>query len=1769
MIYKVSTTGAVSEIVLNDMGERIITHPIVELDLGLEYTDDELIDSEDLATAVSNGWITVNEKSGGPVNEEEAQQISQNVVSEAIGGSVATFTGLTDTPSYYAGHNYYYAASSTSGIIWKSNYLDAEVHVSAYYTGESDGSASSPFNNVYATAAFLAENYSGTGKKVAVILHPGEYILPYHLPLTIPEVKSFVGLGNKTVILKPTNSLLGLPFITSYKTVEIVNITLDATDNPAFAITEGSVGFSIMDDSYDTNILRDVHIKGFHRGLASSISSSIWAKNLEVYDATVGICVTSGCLFDADDLYIDCCRDKHVCVAGGAEVYIGQSEISSYYIEGLVGSGIGVHASGEDTYVELFGGTNIWSCYKNIVVDDGAEIKIDNCVLEETDGTPGIQQSNNSFMTIINSRAPLGSDDLYVENPENVYINAFDSTGGTVTIGNGNHSTQTIFTFNTGQSDRPQLNYVPYHNTDYRALSFSNPIEGENTEIFVESNNSKANLGIHPTGTTAWSFEASLGLVSVQDGERRGWNITKEEGAVPNLTIKNKNDVTALEMNYSGELKLNSGEYVDKILNDFTFSANDSKALVTQSSTKSFVESWSYSKSELNSGQLNNIYYTEAEVNTISGTIDNKMLYVNGSKELTSDWDAGDYSISANGFSKDNIKVDLAGYANITGILTGGEISINGSDNTKLDIAAGKGIFVNMIDRDDPYVEIISWDASTISPNLSGIRSKWVGVERTAPGIGGQIIVQSNFTQYEKRFTIILGRCWGNGTDVINGCGNYKSGAFSFGKSMQDIAYAIGSINITGNNFYPTASGSMLLSRTAGESFRFSANYENENLSPNISSSTTVSGISSYSYHIQNQLYINNETEIDSNYYDNNGTKTVLPTDKWTTQLIYYFPVSNTTHVVYGQQYHDTYAEAYDHVSTSNYVLNSSILEGSILRGYLFLKQGCMDLTDVSQAKLVEVIGFGIVGGGTVGGGVIDHGALSGLGDDDHHIYIKEDGTRSFLNKVSYTYHPTFDNDTELVDKKYVDDEISGLTADHGELTGLLDDDHPQYHTDDRGDARYYTQEQIDTISGSIVNQLSISEASVVQIRRTTDFTPTTEWQDVTFNVLDIESSMDSIEWDDLNPDRILIKVSGLYEISYSFPARSSGATREVYARILKNDTTEIDGSYTNQDLYQDETHQQDRTLRVNLIEGDFVSLQISVESTPVNILGNQIISVAKLDGVKGEKGDPGEQGPQGIVTVSGSAYFDAYDSAGSLTLNTSWQDVPFNVVRKNSGEYEFDSNTELTLPTNTSYFITARVTTNITLGSNRSDCRIRIVKDVGYGYIEIPGTIASTYNRLVSEGTTTAVSILLDDFSAGDKIKVQVRQNSGTDTINLLANGSSLTVFIPAGAEGPQGPKGEDGIDGIDAGGTLALVQARRTTSITDVPLTWTDFSFDTTDLEYDDTHIEHDDINRDRFLIKKDGYYYIAINLSVDDEVTIRVRKNDSTIIPGSTRPVGNTSDANDMISAMQNTCIAQLSTGDYVSVQVQSVTTNEEIFSDATFIIFALIGAKGDKGDPGTPGSGSTINIYEDGSPITDTPHSLINFIGSGVSVSNVDGDQVNIEISGGISGITIQDESSNIANTPHHTINFTGSPVSTYDLGGGVAGVWIQDPIFGSWYAWDGDELETNTNSAYTYITKATLSVTGVPAGYYRVSWYYEWRRNSASNDFMASIVIDGTTILMEHREETQDVNTWHTNCGFGIVQLSSGNHASVLGYCGDSSGNTSYIRRARLEFWRVA
>ena len=91
MAFYISTTGTLSPVVIDDLGERSFDHPTVYLDLELEYTYDEIVASNDLQAAIDNGYITAYDENMNPVyNISETARLTH-------------FLQLGDTPATYSG----------------------------------------------------------------------------------------------------------------------------------------------------------------------------------------------------------------------------------------------------------------------------------------------------------------------------------------------------------------------------------------------------------------------------------------------------------------------------------------------------------------------------------------------------------------------------------------------------------------------------------------------------------------------------------------------------------------------------------------------------------------------------------------------------------------------------------------------------------------------------------------------------------------------------------------------------------------------------------------------------------------------------------------------------------------------------------------------------------------------------------------------------------------------------------------------------------------------------------------------------------------------------------------------------------------------------------------------------------------------------------------------------------------------------------------------------------------------------------------------------------------------------------------------------------------------------------------------------------------------------------------------------------------------------------------------------------------------------------
>lgn len=239
-------------------------------------------------------------------------------------------------------------------------------------------------------------------------------------------------------------------------------------------------------------------------------------------------------------------------------------------------------------------------------------------------------------------------------------------------------------------------------------------------------------------------------------------------------------------------------------------------------------------------------------------------------------------------------------------------------------------------------------------------------------------------------------------------------------------------------------------------------------------------------------------------------------------------------------------------------------------------------------------------------------------------------------------------------------------------------------------------------------------------------------------------------------------------------------------------------------------------------------------------------------------------------------------------------------------------------------------------------------------------------------------------------------------------------------------------------------------------------------------------------------------------------------------------------------ENTCtvplVMDLSDGDKLRINLvrttgaDTITTKADAGSLTIVSIGGPAGADGQDGQdgvdgaPGPPGAGTSINVYDGGSVI---------------------------------------------AGSPFQTLNFIGMEDITASVTSGTVDITHAHPTFGSWYGWALDESESSTTSTSWQQKLRFTTPSTVPAGNYRIGWQFEWRRNTASNDFEAQVQIDDTTTIMSQNEESKDVNSWHHVGGFTVATLTNAIHYIDVDYAGETTGNTSYIRRVRIEFYRVS
>jgi hypothetical protein len=160
---------------------------------------------------------------------------------------------------------------------------------------------------------------------------------------------------------------------------------------------------------------------------------------------------------------------------------------------------------------------------------------------------------------------------------------------------------------------------------------------------------------------------------------------------------------------------------------------------------------------------------------------------------------------------------------------------------------------------------------------------------------------------------------------------------------------------------------------------------------------------------------------------------------------------------------------------------------------------------------------------------------------------------------------------------------------------------------------------------------------------------------------------------------------------------------------------------------------------------------------------------------------------------------FEAYNTVTTTGFSTSAATVLLDQTRINSAPSLFSFvNSELTVNSSINALISYRVSTEISSGSARSTSFAWIELDTGSGFAEVEGSRAFMYNRTLDSSANTGSSNILLNLNAGDKIRLRVQRQDGSDTLNTIIQGCNLSVIdLMGGRQGPQGPKGDDGTPG------------------------------------------------------------------------------------------------------------------------------------------------------------------------------------------------------------------------------------------------------------------------------------------------------------------------------------------------------------------------------------
>lgn len=360
-------------------------------------------------------------------------------------------------------------------------------------------------------------------------------------------------------------------------------------------------------------------------------------------------------------------------------------------------------------------------------------------------------------------------------------------------------------------------------------------------------------------------------------------------------------------------------------------------------------------------------------MNSSASTHNISIIFDNDQTKLLQPGQFNTFTYDMTEWTGNNITSVTTTNINGTGLFEGGILDTITGDNATFNIGAGDGIIIdNTTDHEKPNITYVEWSAFLDqTPSFLNTEPRtYIGIDVN----GAKIEQSADFTNSQKRSLICLGSV--GHPDETNITSAINTPVYAIDRVLMpvDLASAIGNINA--GNSYSGVNATNTLNKTSGATFRLGANYVNDTSNPNETTDPAINPVGFvyvWGDGVGGLSFGTGTTAVSGTLYDDgSGTPASVPSNKFTNQRIFYFPGTNLSFIILGQNVYNTLDAAVLAAPSENFSIPVSQTEGASARSIISIRNNLTTFTDpntdLTTYKFTELSKFGEIStGGSAG----------------------------------------------------------------------------------------------------------------------------------------------------------------------------------------------------------------------------------------------------------------------------------------------------------------------------------------------------------------------------------------------------------------------------------------------------------------------------------------------------------------------------------------------------------------------------------------------------------------------------------------------------------------------------------------------------------------------------------------------------------------------------------------------------------------------------------